>query len=208
MNNWNREIENHPEHLWKVTTSENIAVLFPDRKVMKVFVTLKTNEKWYNMYAVRMKTQETILGWNEEKSWYRRHCEESKSHNFLSRFSKAEFLTGASRQHVASLAEETQGIAIRRKTILNTIFNSSVQFSWSVVSNSLWPHEPQHARPPCHHQLLEFTQTHVHQVGDAVQLSHPLLSPSPPVLNLSWHQSLFQWVNSLHEVAKVLEFQL
>ena len=59
-----------------------------------------------------------------------------------------------------------------------------------------------------HHQLLEFTQTHVHQVGDAIQPSHPLLSPSPPAPNPSQHQGLFQCVNSSHEVAKVLEFQL
>ena len=61
---------------------------------------------------------------------------------------------------------------------------------------------------PVHHQLLEFTQTHVHWVGDAIQPSHPLASPSPPAPNPSQHQSLFQWVNSSHEVAKVLEFQL
>ena len=60
---------------------------------------------------------------------------------------------------------------------------------------------------PVHHQLPEFTQTHVHRVGDAIQPSHPLSSPSPPALNPSQHQSLFQWVNSSHEVAKVLEFQ-
>ena len=61
---------------------------------------------------------------------------------------------------------------------------------------------------PVHHQLLEFTQTHVHRVSDAIQPSHPLLSPSPPAPNPFQHQSLFQWVNSSHEVAKVLEFQL
>ena len=61
---------------------------------------------------------------------------------------------------------------------------------------------------PVHHQLPEFTQTHVHLVGDAIQASHPLLSPSPPAPNPSQHQSLFQWVNSSHQVAKVLEFQL
>ena len=61
---------------------------------------------------------------------------------------------------------------------------------------------------PVHHQLLEFTPTYVHWVGDAIQPSHPLSSPSPPAHNPSQHQSLFQWVNSLHEVAKVLEFQL
>ena len=59
-----------------------------------------------------------------------------------------------------------------------------------------------------HHQLPEFTQTHVHWVGDVIQSSHPLSSPSPPAPNPSQHQSLFQWVNSSHEVAKVLEFQL
>ena len=59
-----------------------------------------------------------------------------------------------------------------------------------------------------HHQLPEFTQTHVHRVGDAIQPSHPLLSPSPPAPNPSQYQGLFQWVNSSHEVAKVLQFQL
>ena len=61
---------------------------------------------------------------------------------------------------------------------------------------------------PVHHQLPEFTQTHVHWVGNAIQPSHPLSSPSPPALNLFQHQGLFQWVSSLHQVAKVLEFQL
>ena len=61
---------------------------------------------------------------------------------------------------------------------------------------------------PVHHQLPEFTQTHVHRVGDTVQPSHPLSSPSPPAPNPSQPQNLFQWVNSSHEVAKVLEFQL
>ena len=66
------------------------------------------------------------------------------------------------------------------------------------------------ARPglPVHHQFPESTQTHVHRVGDDIQPSHPLSSPSPPALNLSQHQGLFQWVSSSHQVAKVLEFQL
>ena len=61
---------------------------------------------------------------------------------------------------------------------------------------------------PVHHQLPEFTQIHIHWVSDAILPSHPLSSPSPPAPNPSQHQSLFQWVNSSHEVAKVLEFQL
>ena len=59
---------------------------------------------------------------------------------------------------------------------------------------------------PVHHQLPDFTQTHIHRVSDAIQPSHSLSSPSPPAPNPSQHQSLFQGVNSLHEVAKVLEF--
>ena len=54
---------------------------------------------------------------------------------------------------------------------------------------------------PVHHQLPEFTQTHIHRVSDAIQPSHPPLSPSPPAPNPSQHQSLFQWVSSSHEVA-------
>ena len=61
---------------------------------------------------------------------------------------------------------------------------------------------------PVHHQLLEITQTDVHLVGDAIQPSQPLSSPSPPVLNLSQHQGLFQVVGSLHQMAKGLELQL
>ena len=61
---------------------------------------------------------------------------------------------------------------------------------------------------PVHHQLPEFTQTHVHWVSDAIQPSHPLSSPSPPAFSLSQHQGLFKWVSSSHQVAKVLEFQL
>ena len=59
-----------------------------------------------------------------------------------------------------------------------------------------------------HHQLPELIQTHVHWVGDAIQPSHPLSSPSPPAFNLSQHQGIFQWVSSSHQVANILEFQL
>ena len=87
---------------------------------------------------------------------------------------------------------------------------SSVQFS-SVAQSRLTLCDPMnHSTPglPVPHQLPEFTQTHVHRVHDAIQPSHPLSSPSPPAPNPSQHQSLFQWVNSSHEVAKVLELQL
>ena len=68
--------------------------------------------------------------------------------------------------------------------------------------------DPMDCSMPVHHQLPEFIQTHVHRVGDTIQPSHPLSSPSPPVFNLSQHQGLFQWVSSSPEVARGLEFQL
>ena len=61
---------------------------------------------------------------------------------------------------------------------------------------------------PVLHHLLELAETHVHQVGDAIQPSRPLSFPSPPAFSLSQHQGLFQGVNSSHQVAKVLELQL
>ena len=83
-----------------------------------------------------------------------------------------------------------------------------VLFGPSVMSDSLRPHGLQHAGFPVLHHLLELAQTHVQWVSDAIQPSHPLLSPSPPALNLSLHEGLFKWVSSSHQVAKVLEFQL
>ena len=84
----------------------------------------------------------------------------------------------------------------------------SDQFSCSVVSDSLQPHELQLTRPPCPSPTPGIYPTRVHLISDAIQLSHPLLSPSPPTFNLSQHQGLFKWVSSLHQVAKILEFQL
>ena len=81
----------------------------------------------------------------------------------------------------------------------------------SVAQSCPTLHDPMNCSTPglpVHHQLSQFTQTHIHQVSDAMQPSHPLSSPSPPAPNPSQHQSLFQWVNSSHEVAKVLGFQL
>ena len=86
-------------------------------------------------------------------------------------------------------------------------FHPPVQFSRSVISDSLQPHEWQHTRPPCPSPTPGFTQTHAHRVGDAIQPPHPLLFSSPPAPNPSQHQGLLQWVNSSHEVAKVLELQ-
>ena len=93
-----------------------------------------------------------------------------------------------------------------------TKFKVSTEISVSSVAQSCRTlHDPMNRSTPglpVHHQLPEFTQTHIHWVSDAIQPSHPLSSPSPPASNPSQHQGLFQWVNFSHEVAKVLEFQL
>ena len=90
-------------------------------------------------------------------------------------------------------------------------FNLCAEFQLSSVSQSCWtlcdPMNRSTPGLPVHHQLPEFTQTPVHWVSDAIQPSHPLLSPSPPALNLSQHQGLFKWVSSSHQVAKILELQ-
>ena len=85
---------------------------------------------------------------------------------------------------------------------------SSVHLSHSVISDSLRPMNCSTPCLPVHHQIPELTWTHSHRVGDAIQPSHPLSSPSPPAPNPSQHQGLFQWVSSSHQVAKVLEIQL
>ena len=90
------------------------------------------------------------------------------------------------------------------------ILLSSVQFS-SVTQACPTLCNPMYYSTPCfpvHHQPPEFTQTHIHWVGDAIQPSHPLSSPSPPTFNLSQHPGLFKWVSSSHQVIKILEFLL
>ena len=111
------------------------------------------------------------------------------------------------------VADEFSGIAYERTKekhkCLLWIF-SLVQFS-SVAQSCPTLCDPMNCSTPgllVHHHLPQFTQTHVHRVGDAIQPSHPLSSPFSPAPNPSQHQGLFQWVNSSHEVAKVLEFQL
>ena len=89
------------------------------------------------------------------------------------------------------------------------------RYKWKVQFSSITQSCPTLCDPmdcsmpglPVYHQLQEFTQAHVHWVGDAIQPSHPLSSPSPPALNLSQHQGLFKWVSSSHQVAKVLGLQ-
>ena len=105
-------------------------------------------------------------------------------------------------------------ILILRWTTMEKSFFVTYVFIFCCCSVAQWhptlcdPRDCSKPGLPVLHRLLEFAQTRVHWVSDAVQPSHPLLSPSPPAFNLFQHQDLFQWVSSLHQVAKVLEFQL
>ena len=125
------------------------------------------------------------------------------------RFSRQEYWSGLPFPSPGDLPEP--GIKPRSELWANSaIWATSVQFS---LVTELCPTlcDPMNRSTPglpAHQQLLEFTQIHVHWVGDAIQPSHPLSSPSPPALNLSQHQSLFKWVRSSHHVAKVSGFQL
>ena len=113
----------------------------------------------------------------------------------------------------AHLSDHYSFLWISNRAVLlscSCIHQSSVQFS-SVAQLCQTLCDPMDCSTPVfpvHHQLPEFTQTHVHHVSDAIQPSHPLSSPSPPTFNLSQHQCLFQWIISSHQVAKVLELQL
>ena len=113
--------------------------------------------------------------------------------------------------------DDSADMDTRKFSLILCTQNSQKMFIWCVQFSSLQSlscvqlcDPMNHSTPglPVHHQLPESTQTHVHWVGDPIQPSHPLSSPSPPALNLSQHQGLFQWVSSSHQVAKVLEFQL
>ena len=101
---------------------------------------------------------------------------------------------------------------ILKNSFIKVLFTGTINIQFSSVTQSCPtlcdPMNSSTPGFPVHHQLPEFTQTQVHRVSDTIQPSHPLSSPSPPAPNPSQHQNLSQWVNSLHEVAKVLEFQL
>ena len=123
----------------------------------------------------------------------------------------SEYSVGNMVEHVFKQADRWRILIFSSKTwklsSLNTGGGSSVQFS-SVAQSCLTLCDPMNCSTPglsVYHQLPEFTQTHVHRVSDVIQPSHPLSSSSPPTPNPSQHQGLLQWVNSSHQVAKVLE---
>ena len=130
--------------------------------------------------------------------------------NMLFRFIKA-FLAKSKHLLISCLQSLSTVISgsKKRKSVFVSIFSLLFAVKWSKVVQSCPTFcNPMDCSTPSfsvHHQLLEFTQTHIHRVGDAIQPSHPLSSTSP-AFNLSQYHGLFQWVSSSHQVAKVLEF--
>ena len=111
----------------------------------------------------------------------------------INRSTLSRIINGSTEKVSAQLiVDAAQYFGVSTDFLLGLTDIPAVHFSGSILSDSLRTHEPQNARLPVHHQLPEFTQTHVHRVSDAIQPSHPLSSPSPPAPNPSQHQSLFQ----------------
>ena len=104
-------------------------------------------------------------------------------------------------------AQQTDALFLNILSSIAKVILSSVQLLSHVRPTLCDPKDCSTSGFPVHHQLLELAQTHVHRVGDTIQRSHTLSSPSSPTFNLSQHQGLFQGISSLPQVAKVLEFQ-
>ena len=121
------------------------------------------------------------------------------------------FLTICHTEH--RLSFQKYGIIIIASIVIHIhmVFLQIFQFSSLQLLSCVWLFASpwmQHARPPCASPTPRVYPNSCPLVGDAIQPSHPLSSPSPPALNLSQYQGLFKWVSSSHQVAKVLEFQL
>ena len=151
----------------------------------------KTDSEWYNENRLRrmMEAGRLLLSrWGMTMSW--------------TTVEGVEILKGGRIENLSQNQKVSWwiGCGYERERQLNSV----VQWCPTIC-------DPMHCSAPgfpVHCQLMEFTQTHVHWVIDAIQPSHPLSCPSPPVFNLSQHQGLFKWISSSHQVSKVLEFQL
>ena len=153
--------------------------------------------------------KQTILKINKTKSWFFEKI--NKIDKSLARLIKKK----REKNQINKIRNEKGEVTIENAEIQRIIRDYYEQFSSVqllshvrlIVTPWTAAHQASH-QLSIYHQLPESTQTRVHWVGDAIQLSHPLSSPSLPALNLSQHQGLFNWVSSSHQVAKVLEFQL
>ena len=150
-----------------------------------------------------------------QKNWNRIFCTatlfEARGTNVLifERIKKCDMYVTWIRSHSAFLKRRKSHHKGQQKWTWKTLLSLLLLlFSHQLVSDSLQPHRLHHARLLCPSLSPNFAQIHVHWVSDAIQPSHPVLSPSLPAFNLSQHQGLFKWVSSSHQVAKVLELQL
>ena len=181
--------------------------LLPEQNLLSLFISIQRDctvqEHKPQGYISHSFVQQNIY-------WASSVCQHWPRHQwtFRYRFLQHPFLLYIFISTVFTLA----GISVTHTQTQHFKINSQCVFQFSSVAQSCPTLcDPMNRSMPglhVYHQFPEFTQTHVHQVDDAIQPSHPLSSPSPPAPNPSQHQSLFQWVNSSHEVAKVLEFQL
>ena len=154
----------------------------------------------YHLTLIRMITSKTLQQWSLQ-----RMCSKENASTLLGAMS----VSTPTREDVTEVLKKLN-MEVPSKPAIPHLGVDPVQFSSVAQSCATLCNLMNCSTPglPVLHQLPEFTLTHIHQVSDAIQPSHPLSSPSPPAPNPSQYQSLFPWVNSLHQVAKVLEFQL
>ena len=190
------------------------AVLVKDSDCISMW-TLESQKEWCNRIKIYYREQERtektpqkLKNWSISLTTDIRMNDEREDD--LLAFYYLSISISPERPRLGALASPGWEFGYRLRILIKAfLFNwLFLLLSHSVVSNSLWPHGLQYSRLPCLHYLPVFTQTHVHWVSDAIQPSHPLLSPSSLVFNLSQPQGLFQWVISSYHVAKVLELQL
>ena len=173
---------------------------------MKTYRPFRTNT-WkrcpFHFKGLECKSRKSRDTWSNRKNW---RGVQTKAGQRLTEFCQGALITANTLQTIQEKTLHIDIISVQFSSVTQSInqFNSVTQLCPTLCN----PMNRSTPGLPVHHHLLEFTQTHVHRVRDAIQLSHPGSSPSPPAPNPSQHQSLSQWVNSSHEVAKVLEFQL
>ena len=169
-----------------------------DMSFIKLRRTVKDSKAWHAAVHGVTKSQTRLSDWQQQQERSKRRVSDEYPLYFWPQCSE-------STEACWALWWPKEFVPCLKNPQQSSVQFSSIGQSCPTLCNSMDCGTP---GLPVHCQLPEFSQTHVHWVGDAIQPSHPLSSPSPLAFNLSQHQGLFKWVSSLHQVAKVLEFQL